>query len=86
MPLPIQDAGATRQAGQMPLYHIHGRSQYYGTCKLHRDPACPHLQHWRPEKHRGHRLAKALMREWVDSYETVPIATRCRTCWPETDE
>jgi hypothetical protein len=83
-PLPFQDAGVPADLappGAVFVYHIHGRRQWYGTCKLHLWPDCPALLRWRPETHRGHRLAKVLMREWFGRIEDVPVRDRCRICW-----
>ena len=79
--LPIQDAGA--RAAEAPpgavfVYHVHGRRQGYGACKLHLRPDCPALLRWRPGSIGGEQLARALTREWRATTEDVPG----RICWP----
>jgi hypothetical protein len=81
---PVQDAGlpaALAPPGAIFVYHVHGRRQLYGTCKLHLRPDCPALVRWRPEMHRGQRLAKVAMREWFRRTEDIPERDRCRVCW-----
>lgn len=85
LPLPVQDAGPPGHLappGADFVYHTHGRRQFYGTCKLHLRQDCPALLRWKPETHRGERLAKVLMREWFHQQEDVPERARCRICWP----
>lgn len=104
MTLPMQDAG--RQcpdqlpAGAVVYYHTHGRRQYFGTCKLHRDPNCRYLVHWEPgyvargtwrkniteKEKKKFQLGKILMREWAEKEEDVSEAQRCRACWRESGE
>jgi hypothetical protein len=79
-PPPIRDLGG-RQAGNVPVYHIHGLRQFMGTCRLHMRPDCRHLTHWTPERHRGEPLAKEIMCDWRERYEDVPERSRCRTCF-----
>lgn len=98
--LKTQDAGRNcpdvLPPGAVIYYHTHGRRQYFGTCKLHKDPNCPHLVHWQPghiargswpknitaEQKKGFQLGKTLMREWSDSEAEVATSMRCKTCWP----
>lgn len=80
-PITVNDAGPAARPGQVPVYHTHGLRQWMGTCKIHMRPDCPHLAHWKPETHRGERLAKTVIREWEDSYENVSPRNRCRTCF-----
>lgn len=99
MTLKVQDAGR-KFPDQLPdgaivYYHTHGRRQYYGSCKLHKDPYCPHLLHWEPgyigrgawpknattEQKKKFQLGKTLMREWAEREKDVPVGQRCRTCW-----
>ncbi len=103
MTLKIQDAGRKvpdpLPPGAIVFYHTHGLRQYYGSCKLHKDPNCRHLLRWEPgfvgrgawpknitleEKKRKFQLAKTLMREWDERESDVPVHQRCRTCWPTT--
>lgn len=99
-PLKIQDAGCKipdpLPPGAVVFYHTHGYRQYFGTCKLHKDPNCQHLIHWQPghvargawpknitaEEKKKYQLGKTLMREWDKSEADVAIPQRCKTCWP----
>lgn len=97
--LKIQDAVTLPEVlppGAVVYYHTHGRRQYYGSCKLHKDPKCPHLLRWEPghvgrgawpknitpAQKKKFQLGKTLMREWDKSESDVAISQRCRTCWP----
>lgn len=100
--LKTQDAGSVvpdpLPPGAVLFYHTHGHRQYFGTCKLHKDPNCPHLIHWRPghvargswpknisaEEKKKYQLGKTLMREWDKSEDDVSVSQRCKTCWPST--
>lgn len=73
----VQDTGATRVPGQVPVYHTHGVRQYYGTAKFHKRPDCTVLVRWKPGKH----LGKTIMREWYDSYNQISENDRCRRCF-----
>jgi hypothetical protein len=83
-PAPVQDAGLPADLappGALFVYHVHGRRQAYGTCKLHLRPDCPALLRWRPGSIGEQALAKVLMREWRARAEDVPARARCRICW-----
>lgn len=98
--LKTQDAGRPAPdplpPGAIIFYHTHGFRQYFGTCKLHKDPNCPHLVHWNPghvmrgrwpknisaEEKKKFQFGKTLMREWTEKLADVPPAQRCKTCWP----
>lgn len=98
--LKIQDAGREcpkdLPPGAVVYYHTHGKRQYFGTCKLHKDPNCVHLLRWEPgyvargawpknitaEEKKKYQLGKTLMREWADSEDEVQESLRCKTCWP----
>lgn len=81
--------------GAVVYYHTHGRRQYYGSCKLHKDPNCPHLVCWEPgyvgrgawpknitsAQKKKFQLGKTLMREWADKESDVSVSQRCKTCW-----
>lgn len=100
--LRVQDAGHPAPdplpPGAIVFYHTHGRRQWFGTCKLHKDPYCRHLVRWKPghvgrgiwpknitpEKKKEFQLAKTLMREWDKSEADVSPSQRCKTCWPST--
>jgi hypothetical protein len=102
MSLPVQDAGRAvpdlLPPGAVVYYHTHGRRQWFGTCKLHKDPNCRHLASWEPgyigrgawkkgitpEEKRKWQLGKTLMREWDEREADVSVSQRCRTCWPTT--
>jgi len=95
----FQDAGPRvpdpLPPGAVIFYHTHGVRQYFGTCKLHKDPECRHLVHWEPghvgqgswpknitpEQKKKYQLGKTLMREWAEREIDVPVGQRCRTCW-----
>jgi hypothetical protein len=95
----FQDAGSKvpdpLPPGAVIFYHTHGVRQYFGTCKLHKDPNCRHLVHWEPghvargawpknitpEQKKKYQLGKTLMREWAEREIDVPMAQRCGTCW-----
>lgn len=67
--------------GDTIVYHTHGLRQYFGTCKLHRDPDCPPLKHWRPGWG-----SKTIIVEFFGSGDEVPERSRCRRCWKSTEE
>jgi hypothetical protein len=70
--------------GTVLIYHVHGRSQFYGTCKIHKRPDCPILQGWKPGFIGGKlriRLKKIIMEDTRRSYEEVPERLRCKICW-----
>lgn len=85
--------------GAVVYYHTHGRRQYYGSCKLHKDPNCPHLVRWEPgyvgrgvwpknitkAQKKKFQLGKTLMREWTDKESDVSVSQRCKTCWPDAN-
>ncbi len=97
--LNVQDAGRKcpdqLPPGAVVYYHTHGKRQYFGTCKLHLDPNCPHLLNWRPgyigrgawpeniteAQKKKFQLAKTLMREWTERESDISESQRCRTCW-----
>lgn len=102
-PIKIQDAGGKLPdplpKGAVVYYHTHGRRQWYGTCKLHKDPNCWHLVRWepgyvgpgrrktmRPEERKKFQLGKTLMREWAEKEGDISERQRCGTCWPATRE
>lgn len=79
----IQDAGPRRSETLLvPTYHTHGYRQYKGTSKQHADIRCRHLRDWKP----GRQFNKTFMREWHESYDSVPKFSRCRRCWPKKGE
>lgn len=97
--LKIQDAVTFPEQlpeGSVVYYHTHGRRQYYGSCKLHRDPNCRHLLKWEPgfvargtwpknisfSEKKKYQLAKTLMREFANSEADVEQRLRCKQCWP----
>lgn len=104
-PLKIQDAGC-RPPDPLPpggifVYHTHGRRQYYGTCKYHRDPNCSVLLNWEPgylrlrsawredmsdEEKKRFQLAKTVMREWWDKESDIKEQNRCKRCWKKKSE
>jgi len=76
----IQDAGCRKTDDlRVPVYHIHGKRQYYGTCKFHVRKDCFRLLKWKPPT----KLSKTIMREWEKSLESIPISMRCKSCWPK---
>lgn len=102
--LKIQDAGrecpAVLPPGAVVYYHTHGLRQYFGTCKLHKDPTCPHLLRWEPghvargawpknitaKEKKKYQLGKTLMREWSSSEAEIMTSMRCKTCWLSSQE
>lgn len=83
----IQDAGrhfpAALPAGAVVYYHTHGRRQWYGSCKLHLRPDCPHLANWSPGFVMGGlgQLGKTIMREYDTTGSLPSEEKRCKTCW-----
>lgn len=95
----IQDAGSKLPdplpLGAVVFYHTHGRRQWYGSCKLHKDLNCRHLARWEPgyvgrgawpknptpAQMKKFQLGKTIMREWSESEKDVRVDQRCKTCW-----
>lgn len=68
--------------GAILYFHTHGRRQWYGTCKMHRYPDCPHLVNWKPGSPMvggaTGGLAKTIMVEWRD--DTPAASALCQNC------
>ena len=62
--------------GAIEIYHIHGKRQYYGDIKFHKDPCCRHLVAWVPAK----GFAKVLMKEWWRAKDVLS-KYQCLTCF-----
>jgi hypothetical protein len=74
--IPIQDIRGRPTDKNEIVYHVHGKSQCFGTCKMHKNPDCPRLLSWKPEK----GLGKVLM---MNDYPpgTIGDKHKCKTCW-----
>jgi hypothetical protein len=72
------------QRGYIRVYHVHGYTQYMGTCKNHLDPNCRYLKNWKPERADSPTggLSKTIM---VEDLMEVWLADwmKCKVCWRE---
>lgn len=58
------------------VYHVHGRRQYYGTCKIHLKSDCVVLKNWNP----GKGLGKTIMKDH-DKIDQIPNHLKCKKCF-----